>query len=125
MFELGVRLRQLREQRKWTQEDLGRKVDRSKSVICSYENGLKLPPLEILVQLAEIFHVSLDWLAGLDKEESLQTQGLSLEQKQILSLLLEEFQAEHKPTDGLTPRQMTIISALIQVFCKRQVGAAI
>lgn len=125
MFELGVRLRQLREQRRWTQEDLGRKVDRSKSVICSYESGLKLPPLEILVQLAEIFHVSLDWLAGLDRGESLQTQGLSPEQKQILALLLEEFQSERKPADGLTPRQMTIINALLQVFCKRQVGAGV
>ncbi len=119
MFELGVRLRQLREQRRWTQEDLGRKVDRSKSVICSYENGLKLPPLEILVQLADIFHVSLDWLAGLDKGECLQIQGLSPEQKQIFAMLLEEFQAEHKPTDGLTPRQLSIINALLQVFCKR------
>ncbi len=119
MFELGVRLRQLREQRKWTQEDLGRKVDRSKSVICSYESGLKVPPLEILVQFADIFHVSLDWLAGLDKGENLQIQGLSPEQKQIFVLLLEEFQAEHKPADGLTPRQMAIINALLQVFCKR------
>lgn len=119
MFELGVRLRQLREQHRWTQEDLGRKVDRSKSVICSYENGLKLPPLEILVQLADIFHVSLDWLAGLDKGESIQTQGLSLEQKQILALLLEEFQTEHRSADGLTPRQMAIINALLQLFCRR------
>ncbi len=118
MFELGVRLRQLREQRRWTQEDLGRKVDRSKSVICSYESGLKVPPLEILVQLADIFHVSLDWLAGLDKDESLQTQGLSLEQKQLLALLLEEFHGEHKSADGLTPRQMDIISTLLQIFCK-------
>ena len=65
MFDFGLRLRELREKHKLSQEQLGRRVDRSKSVISSYENNLKMPPLSILTDFAVIFNVSLDYLAGL------------------------------------------------------------
>ena len=64
MFDFGLRLRELREKHKLSQEQLGRRVDRSKSVISSYENNLKMPPLSILTDFAVIFNVSLDYLVG-------------------------------------------------------------
>ena len=67
MFDFGLRLRELREKHKLSQEQLGRRVDRSKSVISSYENNLKMPPLSILTDFAVIFNVSLDYLVGIDK----------------------------------------------------------
>jgi len=42
MFDFGLRIRELREQHKMSQEQLGRKVERSKSVISSYENNIKV-----------------------------------------------------------------------------------
>ena len=57
MFDFGLRLRELREKHKLSQEQLGRRVDRSKSVISSYENNLKMPPLSILTDFAVIFNV--------------------------------------------------------------------
>lgn len=119
MVKLGMRIRELREQRKWSQETLGRKVDRSKSVICSYETGLKVPPLEVLVQLSAIFHVSLDYLAGLEREERLELGALRPEQRRLLEMLAEEFQSPSAPAEELSPRQNAIISGLFREFCRR------
>jgi len=88
MFDMGLRIRELREQHKLSQEQLGRRVDRSKSVISSYENNIKIPPLSILTQFAVIFNVSLDYLTGIDKNEMLSLQGLSPAQKELLQSIV-------------------------------------
>ena len=69
MFDFGIRLQQLRMSRNMSQAALGKKINRSKSVICAYENNLRIPPLEVLTDIAVFFNVSLDYLVGIDKEE--------------------------------------------------------
>ena len=77
MFDFGLRIRERREQHKMSQEQLGRKVERSKSVISSYENNIKVPPLDVFTQIAVVFNVSLDYLVGIDKNEMVSVAGLS------------------------------------------------
>ena len=67
MFDFGIRLQQLRMSRNMSQAALGKKINRSKSVICAYENNLRIPPLEVLTDIAVFFNVSLDYLVGIDK----------------------------------------------------------
>ena len=62
---------------KMSQEELGRRVGRSKSVISSYENNIKIQPLDVLVEIALVFNVSLDYLVGIDKKEMISANGLS------------------------------------------------
>lgn len=52
MFDFGKRLQQLRLSHNMSQETLGKKINRSKSVICTYENNLRIPPLEVLTDMA-------------------------------------------------------------------------
>ena len=66
-----------------SQEALGKKLNRSKSVVCGYENNLRVPPLDILVQIAVIFNVSLDYLVGIDKNEMVSIEGLTNGQKKM------------------------------------------
>ena len=119
MFDFGLRIRELREQHKMSQEQLGRKVERSKSVISSYENNIKIPPLSILVQLAVVFNVSLDYLVGIDKNEMLSVNGLSNSQKEILHTLVVEFNEKSHITDGLSVRQQSILNSLMKEFAKK------
>ncbi len=42
MYDFGLRLQQLRMGLNLSQEALGKKLNRSKSVICAYENNLSL-----------------------------------------------------------------------------------
>lgn len=119
MFDFGLRLRELREQHNLSQEQLGRKVERSKSVISSYENNIKVPPLNILTEMAVIFNVSLDYLVGIDKNEMLSVSGLSKEQKDLLQTIVFEFKDNTDKTNGLSKRQQDILNGLMKEFAKR------
>ena len=83
MFDFGARIKQLRISCHMSQETLDKKLDRSKSIICSYENNVRIPPLDVLVKLAVIFNVSLDYLIGIDKNEMISISKLDDEQKRV------------------------------------------
>lgn len=61
---LPERLRQLREEKEWTQEQLGEILNVSGATVNRYEKGLRNPAPETMVKLAEIFNISLDYLLG-------------------------------------------------------------
>lgn len=119
MFDFGLRLRELREKHKLSQEQLGRRVGRSKSVISSYENNLKIPPLSILTDFAVIFNVSLDYLVGIDKNEMVSIDGLTDQQKQVLQTIVFEFRDRSPKRAGLTERQQEILNILMQEFSNK------
>ena len=59
-----IRLKLLRTRENITQETLAGKVNVTRESITSYETGKATPPLEVLLELADYFQVSLDYLAG-------------------------------------------------------------
>ena len=77
MFDFGLRIRELRESRHMSQESLGRRIGRSKPVISNYENNIKYPPLEVLISIANVFNVSLDYLVGIEKKDALYINNLN------------------------------------------------
>ncbi len=58
------RLKQLREQRGWSQTDLAQKINVSKQTIHEYVLGRKSPSREKLAALADLFNTSVDYLMG-------------------------------------------------------------
>jgi transcriptional regulator with XRE-family HTH domain len=58
------RLRNLRQNRKLTVEQLGKEFDVSKQTVSRWELGDRLPPLDVTTALADYFDVSLDYLVG-------------------------------------------------------------
>jgi len=65
--ECGImlRLKELRDQRRLTQEGLALKLSISQSTISAYETGERAPDLKTLISIANFFAVSIDYLAGL------------------------------------------------------------
>lgn len=59
------RLRQLREVRGWTQQELADMCGVNKLQVHRYETGITAPPADKLRRLAEVFGVSSDYLLGL------------------------------------------------------------
>ena len=116
MFDFGLRIRGLREQRKMSQEELGRRVGRSKSVISSYENNIKIPPLDILVQIAAIFNVSLDYLVGFDKNEMVSVENLTQQQIEVIGDIIAVFKDTSAKRGGLSERQLKILNTLMKEF---------
>ena len=66
MASLQDRLKSLRKENKYTQEDIAKKLNMTTSGYGYYEQGKNKPPLEILQKLTSIYSVSLDYLLGND-----------------------------------------------------------
>lgn len=60
--QLGMRIRFLRQNRKWSQEDLALNANVSKNYICDLENGRRNPSLDILERIAVGLGISLEEL---------------------------------------------------------------
>lgn len=60
--ELGARLRELREERGWSQRELGRRLGILQSKLSKYESGTHQPSLRTMVRLADVYAVSTDYL---------------------------------------------------------------
>lgn len=58
------RLRDMREDHDLSQEKLGRLLGIQQTVYSRYERGYQTIPLELLIRLADIYGVSLDYLIG-------------------------------------------------------------
>ena len=67
---LGKRIKELRLERKLTQQELVDMVNVTKVSICCYENGTRTPTLETLFELEKVFNVDLNYLLGSDTEVS-------------------------------------------------------
>ncbi|WP_160646976.1 helix-turn-helix domain-containing protein [Chengkuizengella marina] len=52
-----------------TCEELANHLDIDFSTLTAYENGDKLPDIDMLIKIAYIFDVSVDWLLGIHREE--------------------------------------------------------
>jgi transcriptional regulator with XRE-family HTH domain len=58
------RLRDLREDRDWTQARLARMLNMSQTGYSKYETGENDVPTQVLIQLAKIYSTSIDYLLG-------------------------------------------------------------
>lgn len=78
MVHFGQRLKELRLQAGLTQKQLADRIWVSKAAIGNYELSDRKPSPEIIVKLAKVFHVSTDYLLGIDeKEHIIDVSGLS------------------------------------------------
>lgn len=62
--QFALRLRELREMAGLNRKTLGELIGLSKNIIGQYENGEKEPSVKSLVELADYFHVTVDYLLG-------------------------------------------------------------
>ena len=58
--------------------------------------GISVPSNVYLVELSRLFHVSVDYLLGLDENLTIDVTGLDIEQIRILTDLAEHFRKENQ-----------------------------
>ena len=63
-MEFGKRLRELRKNKRLSQDALAEIIGVSKSSISMWERGLRTPELETFEALADFFNVNMDYLKG-------------------------------------------------------------
>lgn len=64
MASFGERLKQLREERGMTQEEVAKILDVTKVAISGYERGVRHPRFDILDNLADYFDVDINYMSG-------------------------------------------------------------
>lgn len=66
MTLMGQRIKNLRKSVGMTQQELGQKLNVTKVSVCCYEKGTRTPALDTLMDLSNVFNVSLDYFVGND-----------------------------------------------------------
>ena len=88
-MDFGTRLKNLRKQAGLTQQQLAAQLGITKSVVSFYELQERSPSPEVLVKLAAIFHVSADYLLGLDTRETIDVSDLDEEDVHAVRMIVE------------------------------------
>jgi transcriptional regulator with XRE-family HTH domain len=116
MYDLGLRLREVRLQRGLTQKGLAKRINKSVSAISSYESNAQMPPLDVLISIATVLNVSLDYLVDFSITPTYSTAGFTIQQKEVIELLFSEFTTPTQSSNYISPEQYQIIARLLYIF---------
>ncbi len=96
----GEKLKNLRLERGLSQTETGALLGVDRSTISQYELGGRLPSYDILIKIANTFHVSADYLLGIgdykDQKLVIDTRGLSENQVSSLAKIVNAVIGEMK-----------------------------
>ena len=90
------RIRYLRDKVGMTQTDLARRLGISRSAVNSWEMSLSAPSLSNLIEMSQIFHVSLDSLIFNSERMMLDLSDLSQEEQEVILKLVACFKKNNK-----------------------------
>ncbi len=117
MYDLGSRMRELREKRGLSQKQLAEKIGRSNSAISSYECEAQIPPTDVLLSIAVALNVPINYFVDDGDVEGYSITGLNASQKDFLELLFQEFSHPTSQSDGtLSIQQAELINRLLSTF---------
>ena len=91
--------KELRLSKHLTQSQLADRMWVKKSIISAYETDARPVSLDMLIKYAREFHVSTDYLLGIETEQTIRVDGLTDSQICLLNALVNEFH----DANGSTP----------------------
>lgn len=86
---VAERIKNLREQHSMTQASLAKRLGITRSSVNAWEMGISVPSTQYIVELANIFQVSTDYLLGLNTSSTISVAGLSEKDVQIIHALID------------------------------------
>lgn len=86
---VAERIKNLREQHSMTQASLAKRLGITRSSVNAWEMGISVPSTQYIVELANIFQVSTDYLLGLNTSSTISVAGLSEKDIQIIHALVD------------------------------------
>lgn len=82
------KIKSLREQQGFTQSDLAKKLGITRSSVNAWEMGISVPSTQYVVELANIFKVSTDYLLGMKSTATVSVDGLSVKDVQLVNAII-------------------------------------
>ena len=90
-MNFGERLKQLRKTHNLTQQQLATRLNVAKSIISYYENGERFPSNDVLIKISKSFHVSVDYLLGINMSKTIDVSDLTDEEIEALQIVADAF----------------------------------
>lgn len=88
-------IKTMRERINITQSELAKKLNVTRACVNAWEMGISTPSNQYLVELANIFKVSTDYILGMTEKETVDITNLTEEQKKVLYTMLNYFEEEN------------------------------
>ena len=98
-YKFGNFLFQLREQKGMTQADLAKQLGITRSSVNAWEMGISVPSTQYIVEIANLFKVSTDYILGVDDSASINIAGLTERDIQIVHSLIDHLKGKNENTD--------------------------
>lgn len=84
MVDFSQRLKQLRKDKHLTQIQVAKRIGVTASMVSSYETDIRLPSYEVMLRIADVFGVSVDYLLGRQEKRFLDISELSEEEASVV-----------------------------------------
>ena len=104
IVNFGLKIKELRMTRNLTKKQLADMIGVSTSTIYSYESGNRYPSYGVLISLARIFHVSTDYLLGLERTKTIDVSNLNDREINIILQMVDLLQDKKYPRKKGGPR---------------------
>lgn len=85
------RIKELRERSGFTQTELAKKLSVTRSSVNAWEMALTVPTTYKLIEIAQLFHVSTDYLLGISDGECINIETLNEKEKKVIMELISCF----------------------------------
>ena len=95
-LNFGKILKELRLKSGLTQKQLAAQMGVTKSLISFYELQERVPSPSVLVKLSTIFHVSTDYLLGIDTTKRLDISDLDEDDIKVISLMIDTLRKKNR-----------------------------
>ena len=82
------KLKSMRKSQRLTQQQLADRLGVAKSVVSYYENGERFPSYDVLIKISRIFHVTTDYLLGVERKYTIDISDLSESDRAVVTSVI-------------------------------------
>lgn len=96
IIQSADRIKDLREKKGITQSELARHLSVTRASVNAWEMGLSIPTIDRLIDLAQYFHVTIDYIVGLSHEQQIDVSHLNPNEMELIHQMLYYFESVHE-----------------------------
>ena len=101
ILELSVKLKRLRIERHLRQGQVAQLIGVSKAAISAYETDIRQPSYDVLIRLANLYNVSVDYLLGRSNVMAIDISGLTASEVAIINRLVISMSEKNRKMEEL------------------------
>ena len=101
MEQLCDRLKKLRQEKRLRQDQVAALVGVTKSTVSTWESDIRQPSYQVLIQLANLYHVSTDYLLGRSHDRIIDLSGLTDSEVALIAELVSSMKSKNRKLEEL------------------------